>query len=104
MLKPLNAITPIDGRYRSTTHPLSTVFSEYGLISANKIELLWLISLSENNDIKEIKKFNNTSKKHIDNIIINFDDADAEAIKLIEKTTNHDVKAVEYFVKDKLKS
>ena len=56
MLKPLNAITPIDGRYRSTTHPLSTVFSEYGLISARvKIELLWLISLSENNDIKEIK-------------------------------------------------
>ena len=105
MLKPLNAITPIDGRYRSTTHPLSTVFSEYGLISARvKIELLWLISLSENNDIKEIKKFNNTSKKHIDNIIINFDDADAEAIKLIEKTTNHDVKAVEYFVKDKLKT
>ena len=103
MIQSLKAITPIDGRYKTITQSLSNIFSEYGLISARvKVELLWLLSLSENNDIKEIKKFDEQTKVFINKIISEFSDSNAEEIKSIEKVTNHDVKAVEYFIKDKL--
>ena len=103
MTESLKAITPIDGRYKNITSPFSTIFSEFGLISSRvKIELLWLLSLSENSDIREINKFDDSSKDLILNIINEFDIDDAKEIKLIEKTTNHDVKAVEYFIKNKL--
>ena len=99
----LNAISPIDGRYSAKADQLRPIFSEYGLIKHRvTIEILWLIALSKNSKISEVPSFSQSTLKTLHNIILSFSDKDAQAIKDIEKTTNHDVKAVEYWLKKTL--
>ena len=99
----ISNITPIDGRYASKVQPLREVFSEYGLIAARVlVEVRWLQALANNPDIKELPAFDDATNIALDKIVSEFSEADAQAIKDIERTTNHDVKAVEYFLKDKL--
>jgi len=105
MISALTAISPTDGRYSFQTEPLRAIFSEYGLIRNRvKIEILWLIALSKDKEIKEVPRFSAKTNTKLNNIIKYFDQKDAEAIKKIEKVTNHDVKAVEYWLKDTLKN
>lgn len=102
-LSSLTAISPIDGRYGSKTQSLRAIFSEYGLIKARVIvEVRWLQHLSKHKGISELPAFNQTSNALLDTLLENFGEHDAARIKEIEKTTNHDVKAVEYFLKEKL--
>lgn len=102
-LQPLTAITPIDGRYHSKTEALSPVFSEYGLIKARVIvEIRWLQQLSSIARVREVPKLSKAAHATLEKIIRDFSVSDAESIKKIEKTTNHDVKAVEYFIKQKI--
>ena len=97
----LNAISPIDGRYSKQTELLSNYFSEKALIKYRvKVEIEYFISLTEIG-IKNLNKWDNKFNDKIRNIYINFNDDDALDVKEIEKTTNHDVKAVEYFIKRK---
>ncbi len=103
-LSSLTAISPVDGRYGSKTSTLRHIFSEYGLIRARvEVEVRWLQQLSQHQDIAELPVFSQTANTFLDEIVSNFSVADAEAIKAIESTTNHDVKAVEYFLKNKMK-
>lgn len=98
ILTPLNSISPIDGRYFKTAHELVPYFSEYGLIHYRvRIEIEYFISLLP--VLPELKSFPENSIESLRNIYRNFSEADATAIKDIEKITNHDVKAVEYFIK-----
>ncbi len=102
-LKTINAISPIDGRYANKTAPLSQIFSEYGLISARVlVEVRWLQALADQPDISELAPISKSSIQALEAIINQFSEDDALAIKEIERTTNHDVKAVEYFLKNKL--
>jgi adenylosuccinate lyase len=104
MTSTLTAISPIDGRYSNQTDPLRSIFSEYGLIRNRvKVEILWLIALSDDKDIKEVPKFSSKTISTLNSIIKNFGEQDAQAIKDIEKITNHDVKAIEYWLQDNLK-
>ncbi|MGE4596646.1 MAG: adenylosuccinate lyase [Methylophilaceae bacterium] len=104
MTSTLTAISPIDGRYSNQTDPLRSIFSEYGLIRNRvKVEILWLIALSDDKDIKEVPKFSSKTISTLNRIIKNFGEQDAQAIKDIEKITNHDVKAIEYWLQDNLK-
>lgn len=99
--KSLNAISPIDGRYSSTTKHLSNFFSEKALIKYRiLVEIEYFISLTEV-DIPDLSNWKSSHNKLIKNIYEKFSDDDAFEIKKIEKTTNHDVKAVEYFIKEK---
>lgn len=99
----IRAISPIDGRYHNKTAALSQHFSEWGLIRARvTIEVRWLQHLSQNNDIPELRTFTEEEHTFLNNIVINFSDEDGENIKTIEGRTNHDVKAVEYFIKEKI--
>ena len=96
----LKSISPLDGRYANKTSELNDIFSEYGLIQFRVlIEIRWLQHLSNIAKIKELKKFNKKTNKRLNDVIENFDISDAHQIKRIEKATNHDVKAVEYFIK-----
>ncbi|MCG8313998.1 MAG: adenylosuccinate lyase, partial [Pseudomonadales bacterium] len=102
-LSPLTAISPIDGRYGSKTKSLRPIFSEFGLIKFRVlVEVRWLQQLAKNPDIIEVPELSDAANDLLDSIINDFSEADAQAIKDIEKTTNHDVKAVEYFLKDKI--
>ena len=101
----LTSISPIDGRYSAKTGPLKAIFSEYGLIKYRLlIEVRWLEAMSTNSQISEVPEFSLKSKNVLSNIVDNFSLADAKVIKEIEKTTNHDVKAVEYYLKEKVSS
>jgi len=103
-LSPLFAISPIDGRYSGKTLALREIFSEYGLIRARvQVEVRWLQHLANNPLIPEVPAFSADANQLLDGIVAQFNEADAEAIKRIETTTNHDVKAVEYFLKDKIR-
>ena len=105
MISALTAISPIDGRYSVQSEPLRDIFSEYGLIHNRvRIEILWLIALSKDKDIKEVPKFSAKLITKLNHIINNFSQKDAQAVKKIEKITNHDVKAIEYWLKDLLKN
>ncbi|MFK5893864.1 MAG: adenylosuccinate lyase [Pseudomonadota bacterium] len=102
-LTQLTAVSPVDGRYGSKTKQLREIFSEYGLIKHRVIvEIRWLQMLSENPDISEVPPFSSDANKLLNNIVDQFSIADASQVKTIERTTNHDVKAVEYFIKDKI--
>lgn len=102
-LNPLTAISPIDGRYFGTLKVLSPYFSEFGLIRYRvRIELEYLLALST--VLPELKNFPDGKDAQVRKIYENFSEEDARTVKEIEKTTNHDVKAVEYFVKQKLES
>lgn len=100
----LTAISPVDGRYFDKTKPLSEVFSEFGLIKYRVlVEVEWLKALANNKSISEIPIFSDKAIKLLDGITTNFSISDANSVKEIESTTNHDVKAVEYFLKGKVK-
>lgn len=100
---PLTAISPIDGRYTEKTKVLQNLASEYGLIRYRVItEIHWLKMLAENSEIKEVPSLSSTAINFLDEIIETFSPAEAQKVKDIEATTNHDVKAVEYYLKDKV--
>lgn len=100
----LTALSPIDGRYASKVAALRPIFSEYGLIRYRvEVEVRWLLALGDEPGIMEVPTFSDVAKQELNAILDNFTVADAQTIKDIEKTTNHDVKAVEYFLKDKIK-
>jgi adenylosuccinate lyase len=104
-LNALTAISPVDGRYASKTESLRPYFSEYGLLHARvEVELRWLHLLGNNADIQEVPKLSTEAETFLNDLIANFSVEDAEEIKKIERTTNHDVKAVEYFIKEKFKA
>ncbi len=101
-LSSLNAISPVDGRYGSKTQSLREVFSEFGLIKYRvTVEVRWLQSLAAHPQITEVPAFSAAANTLLNDLVSNFSEADAQVIKDIERTTNHDVKAVEYFLKDK---
>ena len=103
-LSALTALSPIDGRYASKADSLREHLSEFGLIKARvTVEIRWLQALADNDAITELAKFDAQTNDFLNAIVDNFSEADAQAIKDIEKTTNHDVKAVEYFIKDKFR-
>ena len=100
-LSALSAVSPIDGRYGTRTASLREVFSEYGLIKARvQVEVQWLLALAEKPEITEVGPFSQKSIARLNDISDNFCETDALRIKAIEATTNHDVKAVEYFIKE----
>ena len=102
-LSSLSAVSPIDGRYASKTKELRTIFSEFGLIKYRvHVEIQWLISLSEQKKINEVASLNKQAQQTLLTITSNFSENDALRVKEIERTTNHDVKAVEYFIKETL--
>ena len=99
-LSPLSAISPIDGRYHKSTQELSSYFSEAALIKFRVyVEIEYFISLCEL-PLPQLKDFDHTKFEPLRSIYLEFNNLNAEAIKIIEQTTNHDVKAVEYFIKD----
>ena len=98
----LTALSPLDGRYASKCDALRPFLSEFGLIAARvAVEVRWLQSLANHPQIAEIAPFSAATNQALDQIISGFSEVDAERIKTIERTTNHDVKAVEYFLKEK---
>ncbi len=100
-LSSLTAISPIDGRYGEKSAELRAVFSEYGLIRHRiLVEVRWLETLSDNDSIKEVPALDQRARDRLDEIVDNFDESDALRVKEIEKTTNHDVKAVEYYLRE----
>lgn len=100
-LSTLTAITAVDGRYASKTSSLRPYFSEYGLIKHRVlVELTWLKNLSEHEGIEEVPSISDEAKAFIDDLAVKFDETHAARVKEIEATTNHDVKAVEYFLKE----
>ncbi|WP_343192362.1 adenylosuccinate lyase [Buchnera aphidicola (Formosaphis micheliae)] len=101
-LSNLTAISPVDGRYEKITIPLRNIFSEYALLKFRiKIEIHWIKKLSDILLIPEIPKFSQKTIIFLDNIVNNFNENDAKYIKLLEKNINHDVKSIEYFLKEK---
>ncbi|STX28353.1 adenylosuccinate lyase [Legionella beliardensis] len=101
-LSTLNAISPIDGRYQKKTSALSPYFSEFALIYYRLlVEIHWLKSLASNRDIKEVPELNAEAATFLNDIINHFNESEAEKVKLLEKQTNHDVKAIEYYLSDK---
>ncbi|MGB1188056.1 adenylosuccinate lyase [Cycloclasticus pugetii] len=102
-LNKLNALSPVDGRYASKVDELRPIFSEFGLIKARvTVEVRWLQALSEHDEISEVNRFSDTAHALLDSIVEQFSLDDAQRVKDIESTTNHDVKAVEYFLKEKI--
>ena len=100
-LSTLTAISPIDGRYASKVDALRPIASEFGLMRARvEVELAWIKSLASNPQINEVPPLSEQAIAHIDAIVADFSEADGESIKAIERTTNHDVKAIEYFIKE----
>ena len=103
-LNELTAISPTDGRYGSKTADLRPIFSEFGLIKHRVlVEVRWLQALAQNDAITEVPVFSADAIKRLNDIAELFNLDDAQRIKDIERTTNHDVKAVEYFLKEKIK-
>jgi adenylosuccinate lyase len=99
----LTAISPIDGRYARQVEKLRPIFSEYGLIRFRVlVEVRWLQALAEETKISEVPAFSETAKQALDAIAAGFSETDAARVKEIERTTNHDVKAAEYFLKEKI--
>ncbi len=101
-LSELTAISPIDGRYGSKTVDLRAIFSEYGLIHHRVlVEVRWLQKLASIDAISEVPALSEHANHILDGIVDHFTEEDAQRVKNIERTTNHDVKAVEYFLKEK---
>ena len=100
----LFSISPLDGRYENAVSALREITSEYGLIKYRYIiEIKWFIHLSKNPQIKELPKLDIKDYLYLNDLIDNFDIKDAKRVKTIEKKTNHDVKAIEYFIREKFK-
>ncbi|WP_199507949.1 MULTISPECIES: adenylosuccinate lyase [unclassified Psychrobacter] len=103
-MTPLTALSPIDGRYASKADSLRPYLSEFGLIKARvTVEIRWLQALADNAAIGELAAFDDETNAFLNRIVDEFSEADAQQIKDIEATTNHDVKAVEYFIKDQFR-
>lgn len=102
-LSSLNAVSPIDGRYQKKTSSLSPFFSEFALIYYRlMVEIRWLESLAANPDIVELPPLNQQCKNYLAQVLAQFDEQEAEKVKVFERKTNHDVKAIEYYLKEKL--
>jgi adenylosuccinate lyase len=102
-LSALSAISPVDGRYGSKVKSLRPIFSEFGLIKYRvTVEVRWLQKLAITSKINEVPAFSDDANAFLDAIVKDFSEIDAQQIKDIEATTNHDVKAVEYFLKEKI--
>ena len=102
-LTALTAVSPIDGRYGHATAPLRDFFSEYALIEYRvTVEIRWLQMLANHPQITELPVFSKDTNQLLNNIVDNFSTEQAARIKEIERTTNHDVKAVEYFIKEQI--
>ena len=102
-LSSLTAVSPIDGRYGSKTADLRSVFSEFGLIKNRVlVEVRWLQHLAAHPELTEVGSLSAESNTVLNRLVDNFSEVDAERIKEIERTTNHDVKAVEYFIKESI--
>ena len=101
-LSALTALSPIDGRYQDKTTVLRTIFSEFGLLKFRvTVEVRWLQKLAANPQITEVPLLSKKANDYLNKIVTEFNLEDAQRIKEIERTTNHDVKAVEYFLKEK---
>ncbi|MGZ8203463.1 MAG: adenylosuccinate lyase [Burkholderiales bacterium] len=99
----LTALSPLDGRYQAKVAPLRELFSEYALIRFRvRVEVEWLKALAAEPRIAEVKSFSPATLAQLDELVSGFSEADGEAVKAIEARTNHDVKAIEYFLKDRL--
>jgi adenylosuccinate lyase len=104
-LSALSAISPVDGRYGSKTASLRPIFSEYGLIRCRLIvEVRWLQQLAANPGISEVPALSDEANHILNTLVESFSEADAQKVKDIEATTNHDVKAIEYFIKQAIAS
>ncbi len=102
-LSSLTAVSPVDGRYGRKTESLRPIFSEYGLIRHRVlVEVRWLQALSRHEGIPEVPLLSEHANRVLNGIVDNFSEEDARRVKNIERTTNHDVKAVEYFLKEKI--
>ncbi len=102
-LSSLTAVSPVDGRYGDKVSALRGIFSEYGLLKFRvQVEVRWLQKLAAHAAIKEVPAFAADAIGYLDAIVASFSEEDAARIKTIERTTNHDVKAVEYFLKEKV--
>lgn len=102
-LSSLTAISPLDGRYGDKTKELRPIFSEFGLMRFRvQVEVRWLQALAIQHDIKEVPTLTNKANTLLESITDDFSQTDALRIKAIESTTNHDVKAIEYFIKEKI--
>jgi adenylosuccinate lyase len=102
-LSALTALSPLDGRYGGKIEPLRRYFSELGLIRYRVlVEVEWLKALAAEPKIREVPRFSKATIKKLDAVVTNFSDADGAGVKKIESVTNHDVKAIEYFLKEKL--
>ncbi|UQY45730.1 adenylosuccinate lyase [Erwinia sp. PK3-005] len=102
-LSSLTAVSPVDGRYGEKVSPLRNIFSEYGLLKFRvEVEVRWLQKLAATAEIQEVPAFDADANAYLDAIVADFNENDAARIKIIERTTNHDVKAVEYFLKEKV--
>ncbi|AWK14404.1 adenylosuccinate lyase [Candidatus Fukatsuia symbiotica] len=102
-LSPLTAISPLDGRYSDKVSALRKIFSEFGLLKFRvQVEICWLQKLAACEEIKEVPGFDKKTNEDLESLIKDFSEQDALDIKNFEKTTNHDVKAVEYFLKKKI--
>ncbi|WP_434359691.1 adenylosuccinate lyase [Parasalinivibrio latis] len=102
-LSALTAVSPVDGRYGTKTIALRSIFSEFGLLKYRTVvEIRWLQKLAATDAIKEVPAFSTEANAYLDRIAAEFSEEDALRIKEIERTTNHDVKAVEYFLKEKV--
>ncbi|MCG3470671.1 adenylosuccinate lyase [Xenorhabdus bovienii] len=102
-LSSLTAVSPIDGRYGDKVSALRAIFSEFGLLKFRvQVEVRWLQKLAATTEIKEVPAFDASANAYLNEIVANFNEQDALHIKEIERTTNHDVKAVEYFLKEKV--
>jgi adenylosuccinate lyase len=101
-LHALTALSPLDGRYAGKLNALAAHFSEFGLIRHRvRVELAWLVALADEAALPEIAPFSPAARQAIDKLAADFSPADAERVKAIERTTNHDVKAVEYWLKER---
>ena len=99
----LTALSPLDGRYAGKVGALRPIFSEFGLMHRRaQVEIEWLLALAAEPKIVELPAFDASQVATLKAIAENFSEADGERIKAIEATTNHDVKAVEYFIKEKI--
>jgi adenylosuccinate lyase len=103
MPSPLSALSPLDGRYAKSVDSLRPFFSEYALIRYRvRVELAWLKALAAEPKLRELKPFSRRTLAELDALVDDFAERDAEAIKRIEAETNHDVKALEYWLKERL--
>ena len=100
----VTAISPVDGRYEVQTAEMSAEFSEFALIKYRvRVEIEWLLFLSERREFPEVRPFTDAETARLQNLMTQFDPAEAERVRQIEQTTRHDVKAVEYYLQEKLR-